>query len=147
MTKNIVLKNGLLAIVDDEDYDFLSQWKWHTDTWGYPVSGDKNVKMHRRVLNKIDGFEIDHINRNKLDNRKENLRYVTRSQNQMNTEKTKRNKTGYKGVSMDSGKYRATIGVNGKTVHSKRFDTAEQAAKEYDSMAKRFFGRFAVTNF
>ena len=105
--KKIKLSKGKVALVDNEDYIWLNQWKWHFMAGGYAmrhlrISEDKNSKliyMHRQILNTPKGLESDHINRNKLDNRKENLRVATRSQNNMNRKKRINCTSKYKGVS------------------------------------------------
>src|SRR3990167_9749261 len=94
--KIIRLNKGQSAIVDDDVFDYLNQWKWYFNNQGYAVrrpyikgSGRKNQKcmtihMHRLVNNTPNGMQTDHINRNKLDNRRENLRNVTDQQNKFN---------------------------------------------------------------
>ena len=104
--KKIELTQGKFALVDDEDFEWLNQWKWYANHLGYTwyvvrsVRYDNEVKailMHRSILNAKIGEEIDHINHNGLDNRKKNLRICTRSQNNMNRNKL-RGTYKYKGV-------------------------------------------------
>ena len=92
MAKEIKLTKGFVAIVDDEDYEWLSQWKWHYDKYacrrkstGYKQS--KIVFMHREILGYEGELDVDHINKDRIDNRKCNLRLATRSQNLANTMK------------------------------------------------------------
>lgn len=118
--KKIPLSQGKFAIVDDEDFEFLSQWKWHLHKDGYaartqwlPDTGGKkkNFMMHR-VLNKTPiGMHTDHINNIRLDNRRKNLRTATRAQNYMNQGKKKNTTSIYKGVSLvrETGKWRSAI--------------------------------------
>lgn len=144
--KYITLSNtDLKAIVDDEDYDMLSTKKWSLNRRGYPqaVSG---VRMHLMVIDVPEGMQGDHINRNKLDNRKTNLRVATASQNQANRRMPKTNTSGYKGVRWDRGKWRAYIGVDGKDRHLGRFVNITDAAKAYDVAALAVFGDFALVN-
>lgn len=142
------------ALVDDEDYYKLSKIKWHLNN-GYPCKTlfrDKNNKyqvlcMHSFIKNTygrpIDGnLETDHINRNRLDNRKCNLRKCNRSQNTMNKPKT-HGKGKYKGVCKTHNRWQASI--CGKYIGSYR--SPEDAAKAYDNKAKELFGEFAFTNF
>ena len=91
--KAISLGRERFAIVDDEDFEHLSQWKWCTNGDGYAgrnvpdetkASGWVFITMHLVLMGKQPGKEIDHINGDKLDNRRANLRFVTRSQNQTN---------------------------------------------------------------
>lgn len=92
---------------------------------------------------------IDHINRNKTDNRMENLRTATKRDNESNKPATSRNSTGYKGVHWrgDAKKYRAVIRENGKRKSLGYFETAEEAARAYDEAARTIFGNFAYLNF
>ena len=92
--------------------------------------------------------EIDHINRNKQDNRVENLRACDSSKNKGNIGLLRSNQSGYRGVSLNksTGKYHAQIKISGKQVYLGRFDTAEDAARMYDGTAKLYFGEFAHLN-
>ncbi len=149
----ISLGRDKFALVDSVRFDELSQWNWFC-AQGYAarvrrkneLPGAHLIHMHRVVCGSVG--EIDHINRNRLDNRKENLRIVTRSLNMANTDIRSTNRSGYKGVSFDSsrGLWRAAIVVNGKQ-KMKRFETAERAALYYDEMAREAFGDHAVLNF
>jgi hypothetical protein len=93
------------------------------------------------------GMQVDHIDGNGLNCQDENLRVCSRSENARNTTKTKRNTTGFKGVTKESGKFYANIGVDGKLIHLGHFDSAEEAARIYDEAAKRLHGPFAKLNF
>lgn len=143
--KKIKLTKNKYAIVDDEDFNFLSQWKWGYSTSGYarrlqyvPSTGygHKNntairIWMHRLINKTPDNLFTDHINQNKLDNRKSNLRTVTKSQNSINTGKNKKNKSGFKGVYFDtwSNKWRAELKIKGKKITLGRFFNIEEALK------------------
>jgi len=93
-------------------------------------------------------LDIDHINHDKLDNQRSNLRSVTRSQNKMNTPITKANKSGVKGVWWDKirSKWHVIIRINGKSKFLGRTESLEEAKNIYDINAKRLFGSFAYTN-
>lgn len=80
--KEIPLTQGYVTLVDDADYEWLSRWKWHYHG-GYAERGD-GVLMHREITDCPAGKEVDHINHDPLDNRRENLRVVTRWQNMLN---------------------------------------------------------------
>ena len=94
----IKLTKGKVTIIDDEDFDYLNQWKWYYNS-GYAVRGfPKRILMHRLINKTPIYLETDHINRNKLDNRKSNLRNVTSQENNFNTTIRKDNTSGIKGV-------------------------------------------------
>lgn len=123
--KLIQLTQGKSTIVDNEDFNFLNQWKWYLNSSGYAVRDivRKNKKecilMHRFLNNTPVGFFTDHINRDRLDNRKENLRTVTASQNLHNRPAQRNNTSGIKGVSWHKGakKWRAWIQIERKPIH------------------------------
>ncbi len=122
--REIQLTKGYVALVDESDYDFLSQWKWNAlvlknniyaqrSYWDSCLKKTRTIKMHRAILDCADPlFHIDHINSNALDNRRENLRLCSVSQNQMNRGANSRNTSGYKGVfAAYGGKWRTSIGI------------------------------------
>ncbi len=98
--------------------------------------------MHRLIMDCPDGMDVDHINGDGLDNRRENLRIVTRSQNLRNRKTFKNSKSGFKGVIFNpvNGKWKAIINLG-------TFDTSEEAAKAYDEAIKKLFGPLAKPNF
>lgn len=131
--KKIKLTQGKITVVDDEDFEWLSQYRW-CYSHGYALratNAGARIYMHREVNKTPEGSETDHINRNKLDNRKVNLRSVTRSQNTVNHTAHKHNITGIKGVVWDRKlrKYRAQIGVDKKRVSLGYFDDIAEALK------------------
>jgi hypothetical protein len=137
----IQLSNGSETIVDDEDFEFLSQWKWkflkaNGCSGGYACRTIYNktnksfglLLMHR-LLNKTEqGMITDHINGDKLDNRKSNLRTVSDVWNMHNRGKNKNNTSGYKGVTFDQfrNRWKASLKFNGKT-WQKRYVNKEDA--------------------
>ena len=133
--KKISLTRGKYAIVDNEDYEFLIQWKWWFTTRGYAVreDGGKVVFMHRLINKTLMGLDTDHINMNKLDNRKCNLRTISRSQNIMNINPRKNNTSGVKGVQKHAEGWMARIKLNYQTIYLgyfKRFEDAVNARKK-----------------
>ena len=146
--KEIKLTDNFVALVDDEDYEFLSRFNWSAHYKGGKWYADLSISMHRFILNlhKADGH-VDHINGNTLDNRRSNLRTVTRSQNQMNAKRREDNTSGYKGVSRHNNKWMARISINGKRFFLGHFDTPIEAAKAYDTVAKEYCKEFAQLNF
>jgi hypothetical protein len=159
MTKKITLTNGGTAIVDDQDYEYLSGFKWYSSL-GYAIreERDKNhnrisIAMHRKILGLMHGDkrQVDHKDMNTLNNTRANLRIATPSENRQNRKKTRANTTGYKGVMVTRSnrplRYLAEIRVYGKHIYLGTFDTPEDAARAYDEAAKLYFGEFARLNF
>lgn len=111
MTKFINLVNvPQRAMVDDEDYEELIKFKWKMYKQGYAVRTTDGALMHRLINKTPKWYETDHINRNRLDNRKSNLRTVTASENQQNAKTPKHNKTGVRGIYLASnGKYGVSV--------------------------------------
>jgi hypothetical protein len=148
--KEIQLTKGKSVMVDDEDYEWLNQWKWHYHN-GYatrkPVSG--RVFMHRSIMHTPKGMQTDHINGNKLDNQKSNLRVCTSQQNKLNKPKRLDNTSGYKGVTWrkDKNMWQSQIMFNGKRQYIGYFDDLEVSARAYDKKALELFGEFAWLNF
>lgn len=123
---------GLYAIVDDDDFEMLSRHSWCMDVGGgYPMTRYKTkaIRMHKMVKDAPAGLYVDHINRNKLDNRKSNLRIVTNSQNMLNTGMYLNNTSGYKGVtySKRDKKWIAQAKLNYKNIVLGRFKDKESA--------------------
>jgi hypothetical protein len=156
--KTIPLTQGKFAIVDDEDFEYLNQWKWHAvkmHNLYYAAhvnvaygSKRENVFMHRLILKTPKGLFVDHRDRNGLNNQKDNLRNCTNQQNMQNRKISYKNKYGYKGIQLvKSGRWIAHISVNGTNQHIGTYDTPEQAARAYDNKAVEIYGEFARTNF
>ena len=131
--KKIKLTKGYETLVDDEDFSYLNQWKWHYDSiTGYAkrhFNNGRNFYLHRFVNKTPIGFHTDHINRNKLDNRRTNLRTVTRSKNQHNMGMFKNNTSGYKGVSWSKvmNKWESYIWNDNKKIKLGYFDSITRA--------------------
>ena len=153
-------QSGKFALVDDEDYDRLMKIKWYFNNGGYAINivkpGKKNgllkfkhTLMHRLVLNTPEGFDTDHINGDKLDNRKENLRICEHNENMRNQKVRQTPKSSkYNGVTLnkESGKYRAYIVIDRKYCHLGVFNSAIEAAKAYNAAAIKHFGEFYLLN-
>ena len=149
MSHTIPLTKGRFAVVEDADFARLSQLKWCYNSSGYAVHYEdrRTIFMHRLIMNAPPHLQVDHINQNRLDNRRENLRFATRSQNQANKGRQVNNTSGYKGVSFRAGKWEARIRVAGGRLQLGRFDDPVTAALIYDAASRLFNVDFAGVNF
>jgi hypothetical protein len=146
--------------VSSEDYDLLLGYTWYLDGHGYAQTsilkagrirmdtpGRTLLGMHRLVmgLQYGDKRQVDHINGNTLDNRRENLRVCTQQQNMQNSKKRRTNTSGYKGVSWHKRdkKYRAQIRKDGKNKSLGCFDTPQEAHQAYCEASQELHGEFA----
>jgi len=137
----IPLTQGQFALVDDDDFELLSRYKWHA-AWDHSTKSFRAITtirkldgkwtallMHRLIMNPKPGEEVDHIHHNTLDNRKSELRLCTRSQNMQNSRKYANNRSGHKGVCWrnDRQKWQAQIKINGKQIHLGHFTEVNDA--------------------
>lgn len=149
--KYIPLSKGQFAVVDDEDYESLSQFKWclHSNGYAKRHEGGRNnrrcIYMHRMVARALESDSVDHADGNKLNNSRSNLRVCTHQQNCYNTKMHKDNISGKKGVTLikATGRYMARIQANGKSRHLGVFATPEEASECYAQAAQRLHGEFS----
>lgn len=157
--KKIKLTKGMYAKVDDEDFETLNKMKWlalgynkkcYAARNGKMVNGcrDSIILMHRAIMGDKKGVHYDHINGDTMDNRKENLRVATLSQNMMNRKSNKGSSSQYKGVSWykNGGKWRAYIKLNKKLIALGYYSKEEDAALAYNKKAIELFGEYAKLN-
>lgn len=146
MTK-IQLSKTKYTIIDDEDYDRVSRYNWSYNS-GYARCLSRNIYLHRLILNPPNDKQIDHINHNTLDNRKNNLRICSGAENCKNTNSHKDSVSRFKGVCFDkqTKKWQSQIYINGYQVKIGRFDNEIDAARAYDDLASEHFGEFAKFN-
>jgi hypothetical protein len=167
--KEIKLTQGKVAFVDDEDFDYLNQWRWQFVFNGYTwyahrseyTNGKKTIRMHRLIMNAPKGVFIDHIDHNGLNNQKSNLRVCTRSENSQNRlnkhriqykgveykpTSFKRYKNGKTRISLSKKPYYSSIRVKMKKIYLGRFKTSAEAAIAYNNAALKYFGEFAKLN-
>ena len=143
--KKIGLTQGKVVLVDDEDFEYLMQWNWSINAYGYAVrnSGGATLFMHRDIMKCKYGMDTDHIDHNPLNNQKQNLRVCTHKQNLWNSLPTRK----FKGVSKTLyNKYRSRICCSGKQICLGNYSTAIDAAKAYNTAAVKHFGEFACLN-
>jgi hypothetical protein len=140
----ILKVQGHEVLVDDEDLPTVQQYSWYICR-GYVRSSA--CSLHRLLVDCPAGYEVDHRNRNKLDNRRCNLRVATVAENRRNKSHSKNNTSGFKGVSWDKEHelWEAHIKVNGKKRKIGRFPTKEIAACAYIRKAIELHGAFFTT--
>ena len=155
MVKYIELSKGKRALVDDEDFEYLSQFNWFVSSAGYAVRNETVAKykrrstlMHRDVLNAKKGLSIDHINGDTLDNRKENLRECTHAQNLKNQKIRSTNTSGYTGVHLVKRRntWAAKLRMDGRDYCLGEFPDKHDAARMYNFWAADMFGEYARLN-
>lgn len=152
--KLIPLTQGLHAIVDDEDYEWLVRWKWHARKGRHgvyalrwePGGKGRYLRMHRVIMSPGEDEVVDHINGDSLDNRRCNLRVCDIQQNSFNQRAQRGAVSSYKGVSFCGGKWHSRITVYGNTLFLGQFDTEEEAAQAYNEAATKHHGEFARLN-
>ncbi len=159
--KEIKLTKGYVTLVDDEDYDYLSNFKWHVAckkrksiTLYAQRCSRLNGKIKKHMLHNIImkppfGYQVDHIDRNGLNNIKSNLRICTVNENCRNVSKYNNKTSIYKGVSFVARRRRwlAKIKINKKVIEIGKFKNEMEAGMAYDFVAKILFGEFAYLNF
>lgn len=146
----IPLGGGGFALVDADRFEELNAEFWYKSKWGYVVrfDGQRVIWLHRVILGITEG-DVDHINNDRADCRRANLRPATRSQNLMNKRKEAGRSSRYKGVCFVTRRDRwlMQISEDNRRIASRCFKTEEEAAYAYDEAARRHFGEFARLNF
>ena len=142
-----LLPGGKSFIIDAADLPLVKAYSWSIDDHGYARSWCKEYgyfKLHRLLMGVDNPKMVDHINGDRSDNRRSNLRSVTATQNSQNSKMRSSNRTGYKGVSKHvSGKFHARICVNKKRISLGYFTDPLQAALAYNKAASFYFGEYA----
>tara|TARA_R110000751_G_scaffold207745_1_gene311540 strand:+ start:198 stop:683 length:486 start_codon:yes stop_codon:yes gene_type:complete len=143
-------RDGITFLVSAEDYeDYVYGYRFSLDKNSYVIysstkDGLIRKRLHRILMGEPEDLVVDHINRDPLDNRRENLRIVSRQENQMNLSMKKTNKSGITGVSWhkDANKWRADIAYKYKHIYLGYFDTLEEARKAREDAEEEYFGEF-----
>lgn len=153
--QKIPLTQGKFALVDERDFAELSKYKWSAEKRGKifyasrylkKINGEKTrIRMHTEIKKSPHGKEIDHIDRNGLNNQRSNLRICTRAENERNKLERSDNKSGFKGVcwSKQYKKWRSRIQCNGKEFHLGYFKDKIKACETYIKYCKIYHGKFA----
>ena len=147
----IPLTKNKFAIIDDKDCELVSGYSWQENhgyarTAIYHDKSQRYIYMHRLIMECPESLEVDHINNNKLDNRWTNLRLCSRSENVRNVHKRKDSLLRYRGIIKARNRFKARIQIEGKRICSLSFKTQEEAAKEYNRLAKLHHKEFASLN-
>lgn len=150
--KKIPLTQGKYAIVDDSDFAELSKFKWYFRN-GYAVrtmqkgGKKKTVRMHRIIVKTPIGMDTDHINRDKLDNRRNNLRICSRAENVANSFRSD-NTSGFRGIWFNKRlkKWQAGLNKSGKHIYVGIFKNINEAVSAYNKVAVKYFGEFIKPN-
>ncbi len=150
-SKLIPLTKGKFSIVDEADYEDLMRFNWHFQKRGYAARnatiGEKRVvvKMHRQIMNAPEGFDVDHLMGNRLDNRRSQLRLATRSENCRNTGPHRDNVSGLKGVTYFKARkiWQSRIWHLGVQYHLGYHSTPKAAHAAYCDAAAKLHGEFA----
>tara|TARA_Y100000310_G_scaffold87272_1_gene84086 strand:+ start:869 stop:1354 length:486 start_codon:yes stop_codon:yes gene_type:complete len=156
--KTVPLTQGYVALVDDWDHWWLSQWKWtadvraNGDVYARRVAGGRKaphkIYMHRVILQASSGTLVDHKDRNPLNNQRDNLRFATRAENRANGVRRRTSSGRFKGVSKyGATRWEATIKVDGSKRVLGRFPTDVEAARAYDTAVLALYGQPVVLNF
>ncbi len=157
-TATVILTKGYVATIDAADVALVDGWNWHasvrldtvyagrsTRIGGRPNGKSKAIYLHRFLMDAPDGLEVDHISGDGLDNRRDNLRLATHTQNAQNQRRRRDNTVGFKGVwrCVSGLKWRAMIQEGGTRKHLGYFTTPEAAHAAYTEAANRLWGEFA----
>ena len=153
MTNQIPLTQGKFAIVDDDDFEWLSAFKWQftTDKYGNDYarrkSHGRHIIMHREIMQAAHGIQVDHVDGHGLNNKRSNLRFATHAQNMMNKSVRRDSTVCFKGVRRRSpSKWDSRITANKKCIYLGYFKSPEDAARAYNEAAIKYHGEFAHLN-
>lgn len=139
----IITTKGQVILIDLDDFENCKTISWHVDSVGYPSGSHlcEKIRLHRYIMNPPKGLQVDHINRDKLDNRKSNLRIVTHQENHFNMPLNRNNKSGHKGVhfNRECNKWCCQLTINGKCVYSALYEDIDDAIKKREELESIYF--------
>lgn len=144
----IPLSKNFFSYIDYNDFEKIKNKTWYVSCGkrhNYAISTCSKIFMHRLILNAPDNMEVDHKDGNGLNNRRDNIRICTKSQNQANQLVRKGMK--FKGIRKNKNRWCARIRINGSEIHLGSFEKEEDAAKAYDKAAIKYFKEFSRLNF
>jgi len=157
--KQIPLTKGYFALVDDEDFEWLNQWKWQAAVAKNTVYAQRSVRkekgrrvtlrIYRAILKLEDShIHVDHIDGNGLNNTRANIRLCTHAENSRNSKSVNGSSSRFLGVNLEKScnKWRAQILYKGRKIHLGLFSIEEDAARTYNQAASKYFGEFAKLN-
>jgi hypothetical protein len=154
--KRIPLTKGAYAMVDDADYErVIAVGRWCLNNVGYAIhwytdaetGKRRGLLMHRFIMEAPSHLDVDHIDTNRINNVRANMRLATKSENQANKNVQRNNTSSYKGVVANRGKWEARVGHKRRKIHLIQASTPEIAAMYYDAAARLLYGDFARVNF
>lgn len=148
--KSLVIADGREILISDEDFHYVAQFRWHGTHYIQRMIKRKTSRLHHEIALRmgIKAQDVDHKDRNTLNNQRENLRRATKNQNNSNTSKRSGTTSEHKGVSYcnTTQKWRVQIQANKYRINGGFFDTEKEAAIAYNFLAIRLHGEFAVLN-
>lgn len=146
-TTEMETKKGVRIKIDEDDVQELQKYNWYIGSHGYAMASveGKHRLMHRVILSAPPHLQVDHINGNRLDNRKNNLRLCTQQENKYNSKNRWDSTTGLRGVMWDKRrkKYLVQVRASKKIVYSKRFSDIKEAVTARNEVVKKYHGEFA----
>lgn len=141
-TVHVTLRDGEEMLCDIDDWEKMKIYTWRANKLGYAAASINRIqkRFHVQIMGKKNGYVIDHIDQNKLNNQRSNLRFLTKTGNAINSKISKNNTSGIKGVrKARSGRWVACLMLNGKNIYLGTYDTIEEAAEARRKGEEKYF--------